>query len=404
MQLTDHPEKHLTYCTNIHPGESWNDVFNQLKNAVPELKNRISPSNPFGIGLRLSGRAASTLLEGDRLKRLKDWLQSEQLYVFTMNGFPYGDFHGTRVKDNVYAPDWSDKKRVEYTLNLIKILSQLLPKNMDGGISTSPLSYKFWAKNSLSEEDTFRKCSQNLALIAYKMNQIAVEEQKDLHLDIEPEPDCLLENSRETVNFFQNWLLPEGCTFLSEQFGLKPKEAEAMLKKHIAVCYDTCHFAVEYEKPSQAIERLTKADIRIGKMQISAALKLDFSNNFNRNQMLNQLNAFEESTYLHQVIERQEDGTLFQYRDLSEALNHIQKPGIEEWRIHYHVPVFVDKFNMFNSTRDDIIQSWVASKKIDDCHHYEIETYTWEVLPEKLKSNLIDSIEQEFQWVLKMIQ
>jgi sugar phosphate isomerase/epimerase len=404
MQLTNDPEKHLTYCTNIHPGESWDEVFAQLKKAVPELKSRIVPSDSFGIGLRLSARAASALLKGERLPAFKKWLEHNGLYVFTMNGFPYGDFHSKQIKEEVYAPDWRREERINYTLDLVKILAYLLPEGMDGSISTSPLSYKYWLKESSQREEVFQQGSRNMAQIAYVMAQIEANQGKELHLAIEPEPDCLLENSRETVDYFQQWLFPEGSAYLSKVFGINLTEAARMLKKHIGVCYDTCHFAVEYEDPLQAIERFTQAGIRIGKVQLSAALKCMLETSDMRREASSRLKAFEESTYLHQVIERQQDGSFHYYPDLSEALPHIVKPEAKEWRIHYHVPVFIDRFDSLRSTRSDITQSWKVLKEVEGCHHFEIETYTWEVLPEALKQDLIDSIEREFRWTLAMMK
>ncbi|MEX0995039.1 MAG: metabolite traffic protein EboE [Balneolaceae bacterium] len=274
MELEKYPGCHLTYCTNVHPGESWQEVWIQLKENLPELKRRLSPGKPFGIGLRLSADAAVELLESDKLNRFKEWLTQEGLYVFTLNGFPYGSFHRQRVKDRVYMPDWRTDERVEYTSNLIAILAELLPENLDGGISTSPLSYKYWLDEQAEKQEVFRISSKNFAHLALEMANIQNDRGCELHLDIEPEPDCLIENSRETIDYFLNWLLPVGSEYLLEEFGIPEEKAIDILLNHIRLCYDTCHFAVEYEDPVQAIENLSEAGIRIGKTQISAALKV----------------------------------------------------------------------------------------------------------------------------------
>lgn len=405
MRLKPNSNLHLTYCTNIHPGESWDEVFAQLKLNVPELKNSISPDQLFGIGLRLSAKAAGQILDSDNLHTFKNWLRKEDLYVFTMNGFPYGNFHRQRVKDQVYAPDWRKEERVEYTLNLTQILAELLPKEIDGGISTSPISYKLWLNDASDEEQVFRSASKNLARVAWEMARIQEKQEKELHLDIEPEPDCLLENTRETVDFFKNWLFPEGSAFLFNEYGLSGSEAEEVLRKHIRVCYDTCHFAVEYEDPREAIKQFREAGILIGKTQISAALKIQFDESEEeRKYMASKLQAFEESTYLHQVIERRSDGSLHHYSDLSEALPNIYNEEAEEWRVHYHVPIFIDKFDSLNSTQDDIVRSMQLLMESDGCTHFEIETYTWDVLPEELKTDVLESIEREYQWVLKLMK
>ncbi|HZX74484.1 MAG TPA: xylose isomerase, partial [Cyclobacteriaceae bacterium] len=138
------PHGHLTYCTNIHPGESWVDHFGALRQHIPEVKKRVSPNQPFGIGLRLSDLASRDLIKDENLSQFIQWLKTEDCYVFTMNGFPYGGFHRTKVKDHVHTPDWTTYNRVEYTIRLFDILSNLLPKGMEGGISTSPLSYRLW--------------------------------------------------------------------------------------------------------------------------------------------------------------------------------------------------------------------------------------------------------------------
>ena len=400
MQLNKFPNKHLTYCTNIHPGESWQEVFGQLKSNIPRLKSRIAPEKPFGIGLRLSAAAANQLLEDNHLQKFKAWLKNEDLYVFTMNGFPYGDFHGQVVKDRVYRPDWQTEARVDYTLNLAAILAQLLPPGTDGGISTSPLSYKHWPGDEDHREQVFRKSTLQLARVAFELFRIKQESGKQIHLDIEPEPDCLLENSRETIAFFEDWLFPTGSDYLSKKQGISAEKAKQMIQSHICVCYDTCHFAVEYEDPEQAISAFQQAGIRIGKTQISAALKVRFDESTHRGSIISRLRDFAEDTYLHQVIERRADGAMHQYNDLPEAFAAGTAPDAREWRIHYHVPIFIDEFDGLESTQGDITGALKAMLAQTDCRHFEIETYTWNVLPDRLKTTIVESIEREFNWTL----
>jgi hypothetical protein len=145
LRLADEHSRHLTYCMNVHPGLTLDEVEENLKTHLPPLKQRFAPEHPFGVGLRLAGEASREALEGDRLAHLRAWLDDNGLYVFTMNGFPYGPFHGETVKGNVHAPDWRDEERVAYTLRLIDILAALLPDDVaDGSISTSPFTYKPW--------------------------------------------------------------------------------------------------------------------------------------------------------------------------------------------------------------------------------------------------------------------
>lgn len=405
MQLDSHPNSHLSYCTNIHPGENWNSVFEQLKKNLPELKERLSPEKSFGIGLRLSAQAAEEILQNGYLKEFKRWLQHQGLYVFTINGFPYGSFHGGKVKDEVYKPDWSTKERVEYSSNLIEILAKLLPDGAEGSISTSPISYKYWGQSAEKFSKIKKISSIHLAQLAIQMADVFEKSGKDIHLDIEPEPDCLIENSEELIRFYNHYLLPTGSEFLVNEHQITAKKAAKILRRHIGVCYDTCHFALEYENPAEAIQSFVDEGIRIGKTQISAALKVKLDDErASRSDIADHLQQFDEPTYLHQVIVKAKEGGLVQFRDLPEALPSIQNQHADEWRIHFHVPVFLKKYEELYSTQDEMMESLQIILDGEHCNHFEIETYTWDVLPDELKTNVTDSIEREFRWVLDAIE
>ncbi|MEM9003832.1 MAG: metabolite traffic protein EboE, partial [Cyanobacteria bacterium P01_F01_bin.86] len=321
MRIHNDRTYHLTYCTNIHPGEDWSSVFQNLQTYIPQLKQQIAADRAFGIGLRLSSAASAELLQGDSLAQLQGWLTDQDCYVFTLNGFPYGGFHHQVVKDQVYAPDWSQGDRVDYTQNLVKILAALLPDGMDGGISTVPLSYKpWWRSQPTHRSRIFEDSSLHLAKIAHAMAQVEAATGKHLHLDLEPEPDALLENADEVITFFQDWLLPVGQRYFQQQ-GLSTATAEAWIRRYIRVCYDTCHFAVEFEDPADALTKFQKAGIAIGKFQLSSAIRIPIPAATAQREVLCQhLQPFAESTYLHQVIERRSPGSLHHYEDLSQAL------------------------------------------------------------------------------------
>lgn len=188
MKIGKNKSFHLTYCTNIHPGEEWNQVFANLQQYIPSLKERLAAKEQFGIGLRLAEVAAKELLQGNTLAEFKSWLNEHDLYVFTLNGFPYGGFHWQVVKDQVYAPDWSTQERLDYTLQLTRILAELLPNDVDGSISTLPLSYKPWFKgNQTFQALVLKNASLNIAQVVEAMVRIRTETGKLLHLDLEPE-------------------------------------------------------------------------------------------------------------------------------------------------------------------------------------------------------------------------
>ncbi len=394
---------HLSYCSNIHPGESWDATFRNLKIYIPEIRNRLQEKGAFGIGLRLSNEASLVLEKPEKLKKFQDWLEKENAYVFTLNGFPYGDFHRQIVKEKVHAPDWTTTERRDYTIRSFRILSQLLPEGLDGGISTSPISYRYWFKSESELSKAMEKATIHLMEVVEELVAIQKETGKLLHLDLEPEPDGIVENSDELIMLFTDWLLPKGKPWLAQNLGVSEEKAEELIKTHIQVCYDVCHFAIEYEEPAETFAKFAKQGIRIGKIQISAALKVMIPETANGKFSLGKkLEAFVESTYLHQVVARTSGGSLVSYPDLPQALERLPVSKEEEWRIHFHVPVFLEHYGSFSSTQETI--SIVLKEILSNPNltaHLEVETYTWEVLPEEIKLSLGESIARELGWVIE---
>jgi len=383
---------HLTFCTNIYAGENWEAHFAVLKASFPILKAKLSPDSNMGIGLRLSNLASIEILENNHLALFKQWLEDEGGYVFTMNGFPYGGFHHTRVKDQVHAPDWTTNDRVDYTLRLAEILSQLLPDDMDGGISTSPLSYKPWFTDAEAREIATIKATANILKVAEGLHQIQEQTGKVIHLDIEPEPDGFLESGPEFIDWYENVLLSAG-------------NDEKLIKNHIRLCYDVCHFAIGYEPHTTIINELNDKGIKIGKIQISAALKAKLPESIaDSTVVLDQLSRFDEPTYLHQVIARKNDGSLIRYPDLADALSEGEDLKIDELRAHFHVPIFVEDMGLIQSTQSDITEVLNLQKNNPFTAHLEVETYTWDVLPTDLKAPLNDSIIRELAWVKTLLE
>jgi len=396
---------YLTYCTNIHPGESWEEVWESLKKHTLVIKEHLSPDKPFGIGLRISHRASEELVDADALKAFKAWLDTHHMYVFTMNGFPYGGFHRQRVKDEVHKPDWTTSARLAYTVRLFDILAALLPEGMEGGISTSPISYKHWFQEAQSQDHAMRVGCEKLTELAFYLYELSIRKKTLFHLDIEPEPDGLLENTDEVIDFYKNYLIPIGTRWLKQYKQIEASAAEALLYRHIQLCYDICHFAVGYETPSETFARLDEAGIAIGKIQISAALRAALPQGESQRKPIKEaFEKFNESTYLHQVVAKDTDGKLVQYPDLPEALPYIYDPSIIEWRSHFHVPLFVKSYQHLQSTQEYIEQVLAYLSKKPISKHLEVETYTWEVLPQSMQVDLTTSITRELQWVKERLK
>ncbi len=394
---------HLTYCTNIHAGESWENHFAQLQEYIPVIKQKISPDEPFGIGLRLSDNASLELIKERELLNFQQWLSANDCYVFTMNGFPYGGFHRTVVKDKVHAPDWTSEDRVDYTIRLAKILSRVLPDGMEGGISTSPLTYRFWHSEEQVSE-IFMKTTLHLLQVVDQLIQIKQTTGKLIHIDIEPEPDGLLGDGKDFLDWYSKYLVPLGIPFISKYFGCSEQSAELHIRQHIQLCYDVCHFAVGFEDHVAMIQELKTLGIRTGKIQISAALRAELPENpVKRNAVITSFSGYNEPVYLHQVVALQHNGQLKRYRDLPDALNVADPSLAKEWRAHFHVPVFEEKLGLLRSTQKDIEKVVALHKQDPFTSHLEVETYTWEVLPEAQKLPVADSIIREMQWVKSLL-
>jgi len=359
----------LSYCTNIHPGESWQEISAAVRKHAPVVKAHQSPNAPFPIGLRLSGRAAGEM-SFDDADDFHRWCREEGFYVATVNGFPYGTFHHTPVKEAVYLPDWRFAERLDYTKKLADLLAIWLPDGMTGSISTVPVGFR-----SVIGPDDLPVVKRNLQAALDHLDHLAQKTGREILLSMEPEPGCILETTRDVVELFARLDLP-------------PQQ-----QARLAVCYDCCHQALQFENPAASLDLLARHGIRIGHVQVSSALRLE-------NPDIGVLGRFQESVYLHQSVGRKTDGTLLRYDDLDQAISAAPE-NIEEWRVHFHVPVFIDRTSECGSTRfflQEILPLFPAQLVL------EVETYTWTILPPDLQCGAVtDCIVRELDWVAQTI-
>lgn len=381
---------HLTYCSNIHPGESWPEVSAALAVHIPQIRKELGFDGAFGLGLRLSAVAARALRDPRALESFRAWMDANDAYVFTLNGFPYGPFHGTPVKEEVYRPDWSTPQRVQYTLDLIDTLAELVPEHTPGSISTVPGAFRF----DPAASDP-RSLLDGLVTAAVRCRHWHETAGLDLCIGLEPEPMCMLETTDEAIRFLEDTVFSaEGCSLFAARSGCATNAAEEALRRHLGVCFDTCHAAVEFEDPTAGARRLQAAGIRIAKVQVTAGLELPEPTPAG----IEQLETFAEDTYLHQVVVRTDDG-LVRILDLPEALERWRAGSIATgpWRVHLHVPVFSRLNAPLRATTDFIQAALPALRKA--CAHFEVETYTWSVLPPSLRElSRSESIARELQW------
>jgi sugar phosphate isomerase/epimerase len=380
------PGLHLSYCTNIHRGETWEEVFAALRTHALAVRDQVCSSGPFAIGLRVGAVAAGELREPGNLTAFRRWLDRENCYVVAINGFPYGRFHGTRVKEQVYAPDWSTDERLEYTKLLFDLLDAVAPAGESIGVSTLPGSFKEFAAGDAWMErirDRLWCCCRHIEALRERSG-------RDIHLGLEPEPLGLFETSAETVEFLETLL--------------DRAEDPEMVRRNVGINYDTCHLAVEYETAREAVGRFRQAGLRLSKLHLSSALRL-----VPTPEALDRLRAFEEGVYLHQVVIRNGKapggGGLVRFRDLGPALAAVaggEVPPGDEWRVHFHIPLHEAPEPPFGDTRDHLLE--ILDLVREDpalCPHLEMETYTWEVLPAGLRErDVAAQLVGEYGWTL----
>jgi len=395
MILQAEPPVHLTYCMNIHPGEFWVDQLAAIQEKASLLRMMIKPDDWFGLGLRLGAQAVADLGADPELRRsMIDVFAENQLYAFTVNAFPYGRFHSGPVKENVYSPDWRMPERREYTFDVCDILTEWLPEGIDGSISTVPGSFKAW----INDPSAISAMAQNLAAVVAYLAAIYEDTGKEIHLGLEPEPSCYLETTAETVRFFKEVMWREGVEEVKRIRKCYTKEAELMVRRHLGVCFDTCHVALQFEEPAEALRTYMQEGIRVSKVQLSSALVA-----LNTPESRAALRPFAEPTYLHQVKARDAEGVIHSWVDLPEALAALEKrPSSDEIRVHFHVPLFFTDAGPLSSTSNTLCPAFFREIHRRATSHLEIETYTFDVLPKDVHpGDLVRSISREYMWVME---
>jgi sugar phosphate isomerase/epimerase len=370
------PRAHLAYCTNVHRGEDWADVRASLEGPVAAVRARFPAARPWALGLRLSGSAVETLLaQPAELAWLRGWLAQHNAYVFTINAFPRGPFHGGRVKEAAYQPDWSHAARVDYTLRVAEVLAALAPRDVAPTLSTVPVGHRSAPPDLAASRANLTRCREGLARLA---DRTGVR----VRIALEPEPMCTLGTAAEAI------------AFLGEHLA-----TDAASRGWLGVNLDACHHAVEFEDPAAALRAFRSADIPVFKVHLSAALALPPTE-----AALSRLSSMDEPTYFHQTFLLREKG-VERHGDIPEgvAAARADLAAVRELRSHFHVPLHAESLgDGLRSTAPELrslLDALVADPAA--CDQLEIETYTWAVLPPALRAATVESqVGAEYDWVL----
>jgi len=392
MRMPGRANAHLTYCLNVHPGstlaEAETAVFERARRVFEQFARETGATGPFGLGLWLSAQAARELSAGTRIDEFRRRLADAGFYAFTLNGFPYGRFHGTRVKEKVYQPDWAEEARFDYTVDLISLLARLLPEGVGGSISTLPVTFKPWAT-----EEKLEAATRNLAEALARLEIVRDAGGKEINLALEPEPGCYLEKAEDVIRFFHDHLRPAARARL----GGERKEADEALRRHIGVCLDTTHCGVMGERPASALARLADHGIRVAKLQLGAALAVEVG----PDGPPPALHAFRDEVYLHQVLVR-DGGRKAYFSDLPEALDR-QPPLRGQWRVHFHVPLSWPGEGAISTTRGQVDAEFLAQAIEAGVEHFESEIYTLDVFP-AARASTEAILAQDLAWLWRLFR
>ncbi len=350
---------HLAYCSNVHPAEDPAGIHSQLRRFAGPVRERLGVDR-LGVGLWLPAATAALLAREPReIDALRAVLAEQGLEVVTLNAFPYGGFHDPVVKHRVYKPDWTERARLEYTLDAAAVLAGLLPDDARrGSISTLPLAwYTPWS-------DADRQAARrHLDELAGGLAALRERTGRHIRVGFEAEPGCVIETTDEAVT-----------------------ELAGVDTDYLGVCLDACHLATAFEEAPAAAGTLAAAGLPVVKSQLSAALHVADPGDAATRALLEK---FVEERFLHQVREPRGAGSggaggLLALDDLPEALAGSALPASEPWRVHFHLPLHAAPSAPLASTEAELVATMRAlvggERALTD--HLEVETYTWTVLPE----------------------
>jgi hypothetical protein len=386
---------HLTYSTLVHPADNWDQLWDSIQTYLPRVKARVSPNQPFGVCLRLAAPTAEILAaKANERKRLKEFLDDHDMYVYTANAFPYGAFKGTVVKEQVYEPDWRTEERTTYTTNVADILADICKPEVSPSIQTAPLGFK----PNVTGPDIVDSYTDHVLRVVAHLVQIEARTGHLVTLGLEPEPRCFLETTDETVDYFTGHLYTgKSARRLAKLAGIPIDTAIGALRRHLGVVFDIGHQSVGFEDIPVSLHKLVDAGIPIVKLQEAAAMNIPDVTK----EKVEALRRFAKTVYLSQTVEKT-NGKLTHFLNLEDAFAAwTADSGRRDWRTHFHVPIFLDDLGpLLGTTRFALEQALSMHRATPLSRQLEIETYTWDVLPDHLKTgDIVDYVCREIEWV-----
>jgi sugar phosphate isomerase/epimerase len=386
---------HLTYSTLVHPADNWEQLYQSLTTYLPKVKARVAGNKSFGVCIRLAAKTAETLVNSPAERdKLKTFLSDNDMYIYTANAFVYGHFKGDKVKEEVYEPDWRGEERTQYTINVAEVLADVCPKGIAPSIQSAPLGFK----PRVTGDDVVAAYTDHVLRVVAHLIELESRTGSTVQLALEPEPYCFLETTDETIAYFRDHLYSGAAVEKLAKLARVPiTEANEALRRHLGIVYDICHQAVEYEDITASLQKLVDAGVPVFKLQEAAALHVPEVTQG----AVDTLKRYAKTIYLTQTLEKR-DGKIIKYLNVEDAIAAFEHDphGKREWRTHIHVPVFLDDLGQFRTTRFAIEDALRFHKQKPLSRQLEIETYTWDMLPDSLKTgDIVEYVSREIEWV-----
>jgi hypothetical protein len=385
---------HLTYSTLVHQTDNWDQLWKSVNTYLPAVKARVAPNQKFGVCLRTSAPSAEMLsIDPSKRADLKKFFADNDLYLYTANAFVYGVFKKQVIKEDVYEPDWQTSERREYTKQVANLLAELAPEGISPSIQSAPLGFK----PKVTGDHVVEEYTNNVIDVVAHLVELKKKTGKTVTLGLEPEPRCYLETTDETITYFKNYLFTgETAKKLAKKTGLNEADANRAMREYTGVVFDIGHQSVGYEDIPVSLQKLVDNGVQIVKLQEAASMYIPEVTQ----KVVDALQSFAKTIYLSQTCQKK-DGKMTWFLNLEDAFEDWYKnPGPREWRTHFHVPVFLDDLGAFRTTRFALEQALAFHKKTPLSTHLEIETYTWDVLPDHLKTgDIVEYVTRELDWV-----
>lgn len=391
----------ISHAGVIAPVRSFADMQATIDSSLAPINRAIGVESPVPVSVRLSQAAlADPALTADSLR---DELSSHGLTLAGVSGV------GIRpgAKAEIHRPDWRSEERLEFMFGASNLMAHIIGSREwseeDGetySLTTNALSHR--SMMDVDMPGNWTALTLNVVRIVQHLAGIRDRTGITIHIDLEAEPGSLLRNAGEIERFYTQWLLGRGAAMLSDRMQVEGGTAAESILRHVRLALDTAHAAVVFDDPAISLDRFAEIGIRIGRLQVSAALEVDVP--ADPAELRTHLQQLDSETLSQQVWAMRDGDIVARHEDLPDALAVIEESAGETWRIHTHAPVLADRYGIYRSTRD-VTADWLKeiSARGIDVPLLELRSANWVVLPADDRAPAEELVAREAEWVRGLI-